>query len=253
MKKALTLLILIIYPILLIADNTYIVNTTSKLNVRSGPGTQYDIIYQLKPDNKVYLIEEYNNGWAKIQHSSNIGFVQKKYIVKQAPPQAKKSKKSVNLCDFFDVNYLLYGILALMVIGFICIIFFDAEIVMAILFFILPILIILYAHLSPNPMWFCSPRSVGWIWTCVNVILTIIVLSVCCSAFMGVLGGALKFDIISLILACLYGYTIWTIVLTAITELFIVGLLLIIGSAKSSSYIGTFTDTGGNSYDVFRK
>lgn len=252
MRHFLTLMFFILCPILLIADNAYRVNTNSKLNVRSGPSTHYNITYQLKPGSIVSLIEECENGWAKIKYSSNVGFVQKKYIVQHTSSETNNSNLTANNWDLFDVDYILYGILALIVINIICLIF-DVDFVMPLSVILLPIFVILYVHLSPNPMWFCSPRSVGWILTCVNVFLTVIVLSICWSIFIESLKGVFSLSIMSFLMACLYGYTVYLIVSTAITELLIVGIILIIGSAKSSSYIGTFTDTSGRTWDVFRK
>lgn len=252
MRHFLILMFFIMCPILLIADNAYRVNTNSKLNVRSGPSTHYNITYQLKPGSIVSLVEECENGWAKIKYSSNVGFVQKKYIVQHTSSETNKSNLTANNWDLFDVDYFLYGILALIVIFIICLIF-DVDFVMPLLIFLLPVFVILYVHLSHNPMWFCSPRSVGWILTCVNVFLTVIVLSICWSIFIESLKGVFSLSIMSLLMACLYGYTVYLIVSTAITELLIVGIILIIGSAKSSSYIGTFTDTSGRTWDVFRK
>ena len=252
MRQIINFMFFIMCPILLIADNAYRVNTKSKLNVRSGPSTQYNITYQLNSGSIVNLVEECDNGWARIKYSGNTGFVQKKYIVKCSSPQTNKSNLTSENWDFFDVDYFLYGILALIAINIICL-FCDVDFVIPLSVFLLPVFVILYVHLSPNPMWFCSPRSVGWILTCVNVFLTVIVLSICWSIFIESLKGVFSLSFMSFLMACLYGYTVYLIVSTAITELLIVGIILIIGSAKSSSYIGTFTDTSGRTWDVFRK
>lgn len=253
MKYLFSLIVFITIPILLVAENTYRVNTDSKLNVRSGPGTHYNIMYQLKSGSIVNLIEDYNNEWAKIESSGKIGFVKKEFIIKQISTQKQSSNQSISDWFSFKADYLLYAILALIIINFICLLFFDIDFVLPLSIYILPILIIVYIHLSPDPMWFCSPKSVGWFLTCINVFSTFIVLSWCCGIFIDSFKSIFRLDVLAMLIACLYGYTIYLIVITAITELTIFGILMIIGSAKSSSYVGTFTDRDGNMWDVFKE
>lgn len=253
MKHFFFFITFITFPIMIIAGNAYKVKTDSKLNVRSGPGTHYSITHQLKPGSVVHIIEEQNNGWAKIEFSGNIGFVQKKFIIKQDPTQKQSSNQSIS--DWFSskANYILYGILALIIINFICLLFFDFDFILPLSIYILPVLILAYIHISPCPMWFCSPKSVGWILTCINVLLTFMVLVFCWNIFIESLKSIFRLDVLAMLIASLYGYTIYLIVVTAITELTILGILMIIGTAKSSSYVGTFTDRDGNSWDVFKE
>lgn len=53
--------------------------TISKVNLRAGPGTNYEILKSLEKDSELFLIE--NNGeWMKVRAVWNEGFVQKKFI-----------------------------------------------------------------------------------------------------------------------------------------------------------------------------
>lgn len=50
------------------------------LNVRTGPGTEYGVIRQLAQGNEVDVIEEYENGWAKINIVGQKGYVNAHYL-----------------------------------------------------------------------------------------------------------------------------------------------------------------------------
>ena len=50
------------------------------LNVRTGPGTEYGVIRQLAQGNEVDVIEEYENGWAKINIVGQKGYVNARYL-----------------------------------------------------------------------------------------------------------------------------------------------------------------------------
>ena len=51
----------------------------SRLNVRSGPGTNYKRIGQLNRNTKVSLLS-HNNGWYRIQYGAMKGYVSDSYI-----------------------------------------------------------------------------------------------------------------------------------------------------------------------------
>ena len=50
------------------------------LNVRSGPGVDHSVIRQLAQGNEVDVIEEYKNGWAKINIVGQHGYVNAHYL-----------------------------------------------------------------------------------------------------------------------------------------------------------------------------
>ena len=51
-----------------------------RLNVRKGPGTQYEVIRQLANGNEVDVIEAYTNGWSKINIVGQTGYVNAHYL-----------------------------------------------------------------------------------------------------------------------------------------------------------------------------
>ncbi|GEM_PF-719944 len=56
-----------------------VVNVTSSLNVRNGPGTNYDKIGSLGPGATVTVIEKEGN-WYKIEYNGGVGYVSADYI-----------------------------------------------------------------------------------------------------------------------------------------------------------------------------
>jgi len=52
----------------------------SKLNVRSGPGTEYDVLFKLPKGSVVDVIFEYPSGWDWISDDGDHGYVSHKYL-----------------------------------------------------------------------------------------------------------------------------------------------------------------------------
>ncbi len=80
-----------------------------------------------------------------------------------------------------------------------------------------------------------------------------LVLASCWGAFKEFFLGMFRdFDFIYL-LSCLFGYAIYLIVKTALAELLVAGILMVIGAASGSrSFVGTFTDTDGNKWNLYK-
>lgn len=77
-----------IYDLTLVSKNIYTKNvikgtvTADVLNVRSGPGTGYNIIGSLKNGNIVEIVDESKGGWYGIMFNSGTGYVSAEYITK---------------------------------------------------------------------------------------------------------------------------------------------------------------------------
>jgi hypothetical protein len=61
------------------SDNQFIVASTT-LNVRSGPGTNYDIVATLSSGDAVSLIEKKQSGWWLVEYANNVGYVFSQYL-----------------------------------------------------------------------------------------------------------------------------------------------------------------------------
>lgn len=53
---------------------------TNDLNVRSGPGTQFDVLDQLFRNEPVEVVECVNTGWCRVQHNGPMGWVFTRYL-----------------------------------------------------------------------------------------------------------------------------------------------------------------------------
>jgi uncharacterized protein YgiM (DUF1202 family) len=63
-------------------ENSVIIVTTEKLNVRSGPGLQYSILTELTSGDFITILENNNSEWVKIKINKNnvVGYVYSKYL-----------------------------------------------------------------------------------------------------------------------------------------------------------------------------
>lgn len=77
--KNLLFLLIVNLSIAQINEN-YIVNSKT-LNIRSGPGKEYEVINTLSYNNKVRLIQKHENGWWFIEFNELKGFVFSSYLI----------------------------------------------------------------------------------------------------------------------------------------------------------------------------
>ena len=85
-----------------------VINVQSNLNVRKGPGTNYDSIGKLYGEDTVDIVAE-NGEWYKINFGSGYGYVSKKYIQtspKKDPTPVSPDGKSLDKA-LYDFNSLL--------------------------------------------------------------------------------------------------------------------------------------------------
>lgn len=79
-----------------------IVTSTNKLNMRSGPGTGYDIVHQLNPQESVYVMKADSalEGWTEVLTKDNIkGYVSSKYLSEH------QSSQTISSTEFDDKFY----------------------------------------------------------------------------------------------------------------------------------------------------
>lgn len=85
-----------------------VINVQSFLNVRKGPGTNYDSIGQLHQGNKVSIVAK-NREWYKIS-SPIAGYVHKDFIKIKEVSNNSEDKKSPSMQGFVEVLTKLYNI-----------------------------------------------------------------------------------------------------------------------------------------------
>lgn len=81
------------------------------LNVRSGPGTGYEVIRQLANSNEVDVLETYTNGWAKINIVGMVGYVSAVYLDIQENQVEKQTVTVVN-CSVLNIRKTPNGAIA---------------------------------------------------------------------------------------------------------------------------------------------
>jgi hypothetical protein len=82
MKKTITLIILLFaFTIVSAQENDQYLVSSTKLNVRSGAGKEYEIITILYQNEKVSVVEKNENGWWKIEFDGNEGYVYSQMLI----------------------------------------------------------------------------------------------------------------------------------------------------------------------------
>lgn len=244
----------------ILASERYQIKTNSTLNVRSGPGTSYGVIGSLQNNSYVEVVD-FIDGWAAISLNGQKGYVSQKYLQKSEISNSSSDDITSRVIALDFWKKFLIGIIVLF-ITILALSFFDTGGWFTfILLIALPIMILVYFLSAPSPMWFLSPSNVGWVWTIINGFGFLMLLSFMWGSIKSFLGDTIRelfreqeyvSGLISLVFLLLYALAMWNAVMTAIMELFIIGILMVIGSAGGSKYMGSFTDRDGNSWDVYR-
>ena len=85
--------------------------SASSLNMRKGPSTSYSVITTLTKGEEVEVISE-ENGWAKINHNSKIGYVSSKYLSDEKPVKITikyVNVDSLNIREGAGTSYKILG------------------------------------------------------------------------------------------------------------------------------------------------
>lgn len=163
-----------------IEAGTYTVNVSSSLTLRNAPNLHSTKIGSLVNGEVIY-VENIKNGWAQVNYHSQIGYVKADYIVKNIVNKTESEihyNRSFNHFLYYIMPYVGLGIFILLILF----IRFDVDNAIMVTLFILGAIEFLFAigcsvKEGVNP-WFCEHRDVGWIWTIINYLLLIGVLSV---------------------------------------------------------------------------
>lgn len=86
-------------PLLVHAENKYqvteaeltgTITTDSALNVRSGPGKEYEVIDKVKKDTLLQITGQTQDGWYQITLNGKTGYVSAQYVSTDTPEEAEK-------------------------------------------------------------------------------------------------------------------------------------------------------------------
>jgi uncharacterized protein YgiM (DUF1202 family) len=234
----------------------YKTKTNTELNVRSRAGQSSNIIGSLK--NGVYVdVEAFVGIWAVIQYEGRRGYIHKDYIQKVEDVTVNASSNNPGK-DYDWVKTFLVVNIILFLILFICLICgWDDNLFNIILFFVVPILFLIYFLAVDDPMWFMSISEVGWM-VIVNgagmVILAFYLWGTLKNIFieyvMNIRGC--ESHILYILTILIYAISLYVLIITAIWEFMIIGIIMILGSASGGQYMGEFTDRNGNKFDIFK-
>ncbi len=63
-----------------VPENVAIANVSERLNIRSGPGTEYDIVGYLPKNAYCYILEDADSGWVEVKSGEVSGYVKIDYL-----------------------------------------------------------------------------------------------------------------------------------------------------------------------------
>lgn len=72
--------------------NATVVNVSSVLNVRKGPGTNYAVIGKLNPNARIKVVDT-AKGWHMILYGTGVGYVSADYVKLDSAPKLADDKK----------------------------------------------------------------------------------------------------------------------------------------------------------------
>lgn len=67
------------------------ITTDSALNVRSGPGKEYEVIGKVKNDSLLTITGQTDNGWYQIELEGETGYVSGEYVTAEEQPEQEKT------------------------------------------------------------------------------------------------------------------------------------------------------------------
>lgn len=112
-KKITTIILLLFFWTSSFSADIY--KSTTTLNVRSGPGTNYQVIFSLHKGDEVKVLSKIN-GWSEIEYDGNTGYASSKYL----DPVINTDETSSETPPFFSTtNKFLLIIAAFIIILFV--------------------------------------------------------------------------------------------------------------------------------------
>ncbi len=157
----------------------YRVVTRNALNVRSGAGTEFEIIGKLASKDTVHVLSM-ERRWAQIEFGDQKAYVSNRYIVPLGNHGKKSAKEFVggllNLFKQGPMNYLPLLILLTLIFPLLVRRIFHNPRVVRFVVGIMGVVAICCMELIfffgyEGLPWFCFPDDVGWLWMVVNYLL----------------------------------------------------------------------------------
>ena len=86
-------------------DEYTVMFSSTDLNIRKGPGVEFEKIGYYKTNDEVKTYETYNNGWVRVNYNEVEGFVNKKYLSKE---KVEIQKNTINENINVNTNGLIF-------------------------------------------------------------------------------------------------------------------------------------------------
>lgn len=183
--KIIILFLGLIFCTLSNAQNHKVVSR-SALNVRENPDKQSNIIGRVSSGDIVYVINK-GSKWSQINYNNQTGLVSNKYIL----PLQSRSKRSAEsyfqgLANLFYQGPLSYlplliflAFILVLILRRIFINYDTTRISIGVIGLIATCTMELFyfIHYNVGIPWFCTPDTIGWLWTIINFLLYGFILS----------------------------------------------------------------------------
>lgn len=247
-----------------IKTTPYTVTATS-LYIRKAPSTQSGIIGQVVQNDTVHVISSAGNGWLKVNYNGKTGYAFSEYLqyAPQQPPQPAEEYEESFIYNFFsgyaDSTLFWAFVIIFVVMGIVGKII-NHNILSLLCFLAIAISYVGYVMIADDCCWYMNFDDNGFLLYVFYLILLVIFISAIFSFSLSALKGIFYiFDfpipaILLTIIGLCGGFGTLALVgnfMMNHTEAGIITLLLCIPSTKK--FIGTFTDSDGNVWDVYRE
>src|SRR5690554_6861842 len=105
-KKITTIILLLFFWTSSFSADFY--KSTTDLNVRSGPGTGYEVLFRSQYGDEVKVLSK-SNGWYEVEYNGNIGYASSKYLKPTTTTETDSNTDSGNILSSAANNILLIG------------------------------------------------------------------------------------------------------------------------------------------------
>lgn len=117
LSKILTTVILTTFWLNVLSADFF--TSTTNLNVRSGPGTDYSVAFSLKQGEEVKIIDRNNGKWFQIEHNDKRGYAFAKYLEYSRTDQeyiASDEQKEDEKQNMYIVIGIVVGVILLIIV-----------------------------------------------------------------------------------------------------------------------------------------
>ena len=247
-----------------IKTTPYTVTATS-LYIRKAPSTQSEIIGQVVQNDTVHVISSAGNGWLKVNYNGKTGYAFSEYLqyAPQQPPQPAEEYEGSGIRDFlsgYSDSTLFWTYVIIFVVMAIVGKIINHHILSLLCFLVIAISYVGYVIIADDCCWYMNFEDNGFLLYVFFLILLVVYISAIFSFSLGALKGIFYIfhspihAILLTMIGLCGGYGTLMLIgnfMINHTEAGIITLLLCIPSTKK--FIGTFTDSDGNVWDVYRE